>query len=224
MAKIELSSKRIQLSKANLYIVTVVTVACFVSVFALTASKTLLSQRSYQAKVISKKVDAKKQLQTNIKARDQLVSQYKLFVGTGTNIIGGSSTGAGDRDGDSAKIVLDALPSKYDYPALATSLEKLMSSASLSITNISGTDDELNQGSAAASRTPIPVDIPFVIAFDGTPQGTNAFLGTLARSIRPIQIQQITISGNDQKLSTNIKAKTYYQPGKSLDIKSEVVK
>jgi hypothetical protein len=223
MAKIELSSKRLQISKANLYIVTVVAIACFVSIFALTASKTLLSQRSYQAKVINQKVTAKKQLQANLEARDKLVAQYKLFVGNSTNAIGGVTVGNGDRDGDNAKIILDALPSKYDYPALATSLEKILSTSGLTITDISGTDDELNQG-ANSSSTPAPIDMPFTISFDGTPQSTSDFLGVLQRSIRPIRVQQITITGNDAKLSTNIVAKTYYQPEKNLNIKSEVVR
>lgn len=221
MAKIELSSKRLQISKANLFIVTVVSIACFISIFALTASKTLLSQRSYQAKVIDQKVKAKKQLQANLSARDTLVSQYKSFVGTDSNIIGGSTVGNSDRDGDNAKIVLDALPSKYDYPALATSLEKLMTTSGLTITNIGGTDDELNQSGASGTAT--PVEVPFTISFDGKPQNTKDFLSVLQRSIRPIQVQQITITGNDTKLSTNITAKTYYQPEKVLTIKKEVV-
>lgn len=222
MAKLELSSKRLQISKANLYIVTIVSVACFISIFALVASKSLLGQRSYQAKVIHQKVAAKKQLQANLAARNTLVSQYKAFVSTDSNIIGGSTAGSGDRDGDNAKIVLDALPSKYDYPALATSLEKLLTSSGLAITNIGGTDDEVNQ--SATSGAPTPIEVPFTISFDGEPQNTKDFLGVLQRSIRPVQVQQITITGNDVKLSTNITAKTYYQPEKKLTITKEVVK
>lgn len=221
MAKLELSTKRLQISKANLYIVTAVSIACFISIFALVASKSLLSQRSYQAKVISQKVEAKQRLQANLKARDTLVSQYKAFVNTDSNIIGGSAAGTSDRDGDNAKIVLDALPSKYDYPALATSLEKLLTMSGLTITNIGGIDDELNQ--TVTSSAPTPIDVPFTVSFDGEPQNTKDFLGVLQRSIRPINVQQITITGNDVKLATNIVAKTYYQPEKTLTIKKEVV-
>lgn len=224
MAKVEISSKRLQISKANLFIVTMVSIACFVTIFSLTASKSLLSQRSYQAKVISKKEVAKKQLQANLKARDQLVTQYKIFASNSSNIIGGNSTGTGDRDGDNAKIILDALPSKYDYPALATSLEKLMSTGGLTITNISGTDDEVNQSGLASSNAPTAIDMPFIVAFDGAAQSTQDFLAALHSSIRPMHVQQITITGNDTKLSTNITAKTYFQPEKNLKIKSEVVK
>ena len=215
------SPKRLKIDKANVMIVTVVAIACFVTVFALTVSKTLWSQRGYQAKVIGIKEDTKTQLQANLKARDQLVAQYKLFVSTPTNVIGGNSEGTGERDGDNARIALGALPSKYDYPALATSLEKLMTTNGVTITNISGTDDELNQAGATSAQ---PVDMPFVISFDGTPDDVQKFLTAMQRSIRPIQALQMTITGNDAKLSVTITAKTYYQPEKKLDIRSEVVK
>lgn len=222
MPKLELSSKRIQLDKANVMIVTVVAIACFVTVFSLVASKSFLSQLSYQNKVISKKEDAKKELAASIQARDKLVSQYKLFVGSETNIIGGAASGTTDRDGDNAKIVLDALPSKYDYPALATSLEKLMTASGLTISNIGGTDDEVAQ--AAAKATPSAVDVPFTLSFSGSSQSTQDFLGVMQRSIRPIQVQQITFSGNDSKLTTAITAKTYYQPEKTFKVNKQVVK
>ena len=226
MANTQISSKRLQISKTNLTIVIVVSVACFVSIFALTASKSLLSQRSYQAKVIAQKETAKTTLKANLKARDQLVAQYRLFVANPTNIIGGNTVGTGDRDGDNAKIILDALPSKYDYPALATSLEKLLQSKNLSITNISGTDDEVNQAIAAKGTGLVPaaVDMPFQIGFDGSSQSTQDFFGVVQNSIRPIQVQTVSISGNDAKLSTTIIAKTYYQPEKNLNIKTEVVR
>jgi hypothetical protein len=224
MPKLELSTKRLEISKANLFIVTVVSVACFVSIFALTASRALLSQRNYQAKVISLDVKAKKQLKANLDARDQLVTQYKGFVGSGLNAIGGSVVGTGDRDGDNAKIVLDALPSKYDYPALTSSLEKLMSQSGLTINSITGTDDELNQIGADSSVNPKPVPMPYTVAFSGDSKNTQNFLSVLQRSIRPMKVQQITITGSDSQLATTVTAQTYYQPEKSLTIKKEVVK
>lgn len=223
MAKLELSTKRVQLDKANVMIVTIVAIACFITVFSLVASKSLLGQLAYQNKVISAKDKANRELTASIQARDTLVSQYKLFVGSETNIIGGSASGTTDRDGDNAKIVLDALPSKYDYPALATSLEKLLVSSGLEISTIGGTDDEVNQ-SAAASGTPVATDMPFTLAFSGNAQSTQEFLGVMQRSIRPIQVQQIAFSGADDKLTTTLTAKTYYQSAKTFTVKKQVVK
>lgn len=224
MANTQVSFKHLQISKANLVIVIVIAAACFTTIFSLTASKVLIQQQSYQAKVIKKKTVARNNLEANLKARDKLVSQYKAFVGTPLNVIGGSSTGSGDRDGDNAKIVLDALPSQYDYPALATSLEKILLANSLTITSITGNDDELNQANVSASNSPVPVEMPFQFSFEGPTQQTESLFDSLQRSIRPLQVESITISGNDQKLTTSITAKTYFQPAKSLKITSEVVK
>lgn len=224
MAGTNLSVKHLQISRANLMIVIVVSVACFVTVFSLVASFSLLGQRNYQAKVIGTKEKAKQQLEQNIAARDQLVSQYKLFVNTPTNIIGGNATGAGDRSGDNARIVLDALPSKYDYPALVSSIEKLVSINNLSVSGISGTDDELAQAAVTASATPAPVDMPFTVSFEGNQASVQNFFTSLVNSIRPIQVQQVSVTGSDSRLSVTVLAKTYYQPEKILEIKNEVVK
>jgi Tfp pilus assembly protein PilO len=224
MAGVNISTKKIQIDKANLTIVVVVAVACFLTIFSLVASKVLVGELAYQKKVIDQKNHTRKVLKDNLAARDQLVAQYQAFVSTSTNAIGGSVTGAGDRDGDNAKIVLDALPSKYDFPALATSLEKLMSQNALSITAITGSDDEVAQSSSDSSSTPQPVEMPFQITFDGSTQQTSAFFDTLQKSIRPIKVQSVLITGSDTTVSTDISAVTYYQPQKSLNIRNEVVK
>jgi hypothetical protein len=202
--------------------VAVVAVACFLTIFSLVASHALLTQLSYQSKVIKKKTTARDTLQANLKARDQLVQFYSAFDNTTTNVLGGSATGTGQNDGDNAKIILDALPSKYDFPAVATSLEKLLSSNSLSINSIAGSDDEVAQ-SGSTSSAPQPVPMPFQISFSGNTDQTAALFATLQNSIRPIQVQTLTIAGSDASITTSITAQTYYQPEKNLNIKSEVV-
>jgi hypothetical protein len=224
MAKLALSTKRIQIDKANLTIVVVTSIAAFVTVFCLVGSKALLDQRAYQSKVISKKEIAKKQLTENIQAVDSLVNSYKAFTSGPLNLIGGLTTGTGDRDGDNAKIVLDALPSKYDFPALASSLEKMVQDNGTQIVNIQGTDDELNQEGNRASVTPQPVEMPFEVSVRGNYSAIQNLISVFEKSIRPFPIQSISISGKDSQISLDIKAKTYYQPEKSLNIKSETVK
>lgn len=224
MAQVAFSTKRIQIDKANLTIVVAVSLATFVTIFSLVSCKALLSQRAYQAKVIAKKTAAKKQLDSNIQAVQGLVNSYKEFVAPPNNLIGGTSTGQGDRDGDNAKIVLDALPSKYDYPALATSLEKLISDSGNKISAISGTDDELNQQKTDPTAAPTPVEIPFSANISGNYGSVQNLIGVFEKSIRPINIQKLVINGSDKQLTMSIDAKTYYQPEASLNITSEVVK
>jgi hypothetical protein len=147
--------------------VTATSVAAFLVVFALVASNTLVGQMLYQNRVISAKKTAKTQLVSDLSARDSLVSSYKTFVNPTTNLIGGSSTGNGPKDGDNAQLVLDALPSQYDFPALATTLEKLLTADNLQIESITGTDEELTQQNTSSS-TSSPVTMPFQFEVSGS--------------------------------------------------------
>ena len=221
-----ISTKRLQIDKANATMVGIVATAAFISVFSLVACKALLSQRSYQSRVIAEKTKALNQLKENNTEAEKLVDSYQQFVSEPINIIKGNSSGSGDRDGDSAKIVLDALPSKYDFPALATSIEKLLTSPELprpvAIETITGVDDEINQSQQAGGT--VPVEIPFEIGVTGEVASIQTLIGVLQRSIRPVSIRSLTLSGGDASLQLQVIAKTYYQPQRNLDITTKVVK
>src|ERR1700754_4779778 len=101
------SIKRVLINKANARIVAYVSVAAFILVFSLVATKTLISQATYQNKVIGVKRKAVDQLKSDIAATDQLKTAYKAFNSTAQNVLGGNPTGDGPGDGNNAKIVLD---------------------------------------------------------------------------------------------------------------------
>src|SRR3989344_1050345 len=209
MPKINFSSKRLQISKANSAIVAATATATFLVIFSLVAGKTLLSKRSYQARVIGEKKTALKQLEENEKNVEKLVASYKIFVEKPENAIGGVSTGTGDRDGDNAKIILDALPSKYDFPALATSIEKLLIDRNYQIESISGTDLEVEQSAKSSSSNPEPVEIPFDLSVKGNFTSFKSLMEVFELSIRPFYVNTLSISGDKDDLSLNINAKTY---------------
>lgn len=199
-------------------------IAAFLVAFSLVAGRSLLNKRAYQARVINAKEKAVTQLQANITATNTLVTSYKAFVSTPSNVIGGNPTGSGDKDGDNAKIVLDALPSQYDFPALTSSLEKMLSQNNYKINSITGTDDEVNQQKSDSSTNPKPIEIPFTVSVTSNVNGVKDLFGLLERSIRPIKVQTAEISGSNSQLTVNITAVTYYQPARSLNIQTEVVK
>jgi len=116
------------------------------------------------------------------------------------------------------------LPSKYDFPALATSLEKLISTQGLTIMSINGTDEELTQAVNQTSADPQPVTMPFQIQVAGSYESIRALVADLERSVRPFQVNKVELSGNEGSMTASIDAQTYYQPEKSLNIKTEVVK
>ena len=172
-----------------------------------------------------KKEKAKKQLAANVTAKDSLVSSYQQFEARTQNIIGGNPSGTGQNDGDNARIVLDALPSKYDFPALTTSIEKLLAqtASGVKIESITGTDDEVNQ-SKAKITTPTPVEMPFQASVTGSYAGLKSLVDGFERSIRPFNITALSLSGTDNSLRMDMSAKTYYQPEKKINIQLKEVR
>lgn len=216
-------NKRELIDKSNSKIVLAIAIATFLAVFSLIASQALWSQRGYQARVIEDKEKAVKQLNANKEAVKKLETSYRAFVETQDNAIGGDAQALGDRDGDNAKIVLDALPSKYDYPALVTSIEKLLSNNNFALDAISGEDQEITE---VKSESKEPVRMPFTITTEvnGYPQ-VDAFLRVLYASIRPINYNNLIISGSSESsLELNVEGFSYYQPSKGLTITEKVVK
>jgi len=213
------------IDKTNARIVVYVSVAAFILVFSLVATKTLISQAGYQNKVIKVKRTAVAQLRADIAATSQLKTAYDAFNSTPQNVLGGNPTGIGEQDGNNAKIVLDALPSSYDFPGLTTSLDTLLNSQKVKINSITGTDDEVAQSANQSSSSPQPVAIPFTTLIEGNYTDVQNVVNTYEKSIRPIQVQTIDISGSQKdKLTLTVTAQTFYQPAKSLKIKQEVVK
>jgi Tfp pilus assembly protein PilO len=202
------------------------TVAAFALIFALVAGKTLASQLSYQNRVIDAKKTALTRLRGDLAARTTLKASYDGFVAQNPNVIGGDMNGtASSKDGDNAKIILDALPSKYDFPALTTSLEKLITDQNLKIVGITGTDDEAAQAENATSPNPEPIAMPFQVQVNGSYQSIQNLVNVLLVSTRPFQIQTLELSGVDKaNMVANISAQTFYQPQKDLKITTQVVK
>jgi hypothetical protein len=221
MQKINLSTKRLAIDKANSTMLLAVGIAVFVVVFSLVSSKALLEQRSYQAKVITLKKKALDRIKTNADEVKKLDSAYREFAAKSPNVLEGNPRGDGDKDGDNPRIVLDALPSKYDFPAVATSLEKVLKN--YQIDAITGTDDEVGQAGNQASGTPQPVDIPFSVTVDLSPQALKPFFLIFEQSIRPFQVSKVTISSSEQGLNVILAGKTYFQPEKTFSVQQEVI-
>jgi hypothetical protein len=219
-----LSIKRTLIAKSNTTIVVITSGACFIVVFCAVASLSLLSQLSYQNRVIGADKDALKQLRLNVQAAQNLAVSYSAFTSTPTNIIGGDPHGSGQQDGDNTKIVLDALPSKYDFPALATSLENLLNNQGVEIQSIGGTDDAANQANNQSSSSPAPQPIPFQIQVQGDYNAIQRVIGAFDRSVRPFQIQTLQLGGDQNKLTLTITAQTFWQPTRDLSNRTKVVK
>ncbi len=221
-----ISTKKIQIDKANSVIVAAVGIAAFLVTFSLISTKSLLSRRAYQARVITAQEQARDKLDENINSVKDLKTRYYEFVGRSENIIKGSSTGKSPNDGDNARIILDALPSKYDYPALASSLEKIVKDRGYIIHSMTGIDQEVEQNSTESSGVQQAVEMPFELTAEGSYKGIVDLLVAFRRSIRPFHVQVLTFEAEEDDVDAvklGIQGKSYYQPERTLSITEEVV-
>lgn len=219
-----ISLKQVMIDKSNSRMVMIAGIAAFVAVFSLVASKSLMDQRAYNDKVIGAKKETLQQLEANLNARDQLVRSYTTFQNSEINVIGGSSAASGGNNGDNASIVTDSLPFRYDFPALTTSLEKMIITRGLSINTITGTDDAVAQQMNLLSAAPEAVPIPFEIGVTGAYADIQLLINDMQKSIRPFVIQNISLTASEENnMTATITAQTFYQPSKELTITKEVI-
>ena len=217
------SQKHALVDRANAIMMTTIAITSVIVVFSFFAGKALIGQYSYQNKVIGQKKDTLKQVKQNSKNADQLVASYKAFATEPINILGGDPNGSGPKDGDNPRIVLDALPSQYDFPGLISSLEKLLVGGGYRIDSIGGTEQP-DLETEATGTNPTVVEIPFPIAIAANYGDVQRLVSMLESSIRPIYINTMTLSGTDADMRLTLDAKTFYQPEKKFDVTSEVVK
>lgn len=213
------NSKRVQVDKDKTTIFAIVSVAAFITVASLMVARGLWSQTAYLSKVADKKEVAVKQLEANKSAVVTLEESYKKFKEQTPNLLGGSIEGASEKDGDNAKLILDSLPSKYDFPALTTSIERLL--VGYGINGITGVDDTV------AQQTTDPaigvVEIPFSVDVYSNYEGIKELINSLHKSIRPFQVTKLEFRGTNDRLQAFISAKTFYQPERGLEITEEPV-
>jgi hypothetical protein len=211
------SIKHFQIDKNQTNMLVVIAVTTALVIFCLFATKSLITKGLYQNRALKARRAAASQLQANYTAAQTLFTQYKVFASQDPNLIGGTISGQGNQNGDNPKIVLDALPSKYDAPALATSIEKILIDQNIKISSLSITDDP-TANSDQAEANPQAKIITFSFSGSSTYQGIQQLTQTFEKSIRPFDITNLQLSGTDNSLHLTASVNTYYQPAKSLDL------
>src|SRR3990167_11304168 len=225
--KVPRSGKQLKMDKSNTSVVVTVVVATIIVVFCGFSAKALFTQGAYQRRVVDAKHQTVKQLEDNITAAQSLSQQYDVFESANPNAIGGKSDvaeNAAPPDGKNSRIVLDALPTQYDFPALISSLSKLLGMNGISSPSVGGTD----QGSGLSSQ---PTANPQPQSIDQIPIGGSASYGAVQnlikdfeRSIRPYNITSLQISGNEGQMTVNLIATTHFQPTTAIVLEKKQVK
>lgn len=222
------STKQIQIDKAQSSMLTIVATAVAVTVFSLVSTKALLSQAAYQRRVINARHLSNSQIQQSIKQAGTLIDQYNnVFENpNAANALGGKNDASNNStppNVDNARLVLDALPTTYDYPALLTSIQKVLTDSGIGSPSIGGSDQSTPTSSASASN-PQPLPIELTISGTATYQGVQTLISSLQQSIRPFDITKLTLSGNESSMVVTLNVTTYYQPAKSLLVNSKEIR
>jgi Tfp pilus assembly protein PilO len=212
-SKFKISSKHVLIDKANSSILVASLIAVALVVFSIVACVALSKEMGYQSKVINLREKAKTVLGNNVTAVDSVVAAYKTFEAETTSVIG-----TADKN---SVVVLDALPSKYDFPALTSSIEALALESGTTLSSITGSDNEAT--AEQDSLAPKPIEIPFEFSATGKLASLQVLVGKLERSIRPIVIKSISFAASGDNIQVNISAVTYYQPEKQLGITESIV-
>ncbi len=210
----QLSTKHVLVDKANTTVIIAAAAAAAIVVFSLFASKALIDKISYQNKVIGKRSTANEQLEKNIDSKNQLVASYTAFSESPESVLGTPES--------NSKIVLDALPSKYDFPALATSIDGIITGAGMAVESINGSD--LETSAEQSNVSPTPVVVPFEFLAKGSYDAARKLITDLQRSIRPFKVISVDFTASEGGIVTvRVAGETYYQPAKDLGIQSKKV-
>jgi Pilus assembly protein, PilO len=215
---LEFTTKQTLVDKDNTFILFLLATTSAVTIFCLVSANSLYAKMNYQNKVIGIKNNAANQLDSNYNASQNLTSSYQKFQAQSVPVKGVQSN---------AVMVLDALPSKYDFPALFTSLSARMLSDKLIEKNLTATDNQVN--ALQSSPDPKLVAMPFSISGEGSIMSIESYISDLENSIRPMVISNIVIdigqtTGSSQSIpKLDIKATTYYQPEKTFKIVNKTV-
>ncbi len=211
-------------SGSNLYLIIIICVV--VTTFSLTSTKALIDQASYQRRVIGARQATVKQLRDNLQAAKSLSDQYSVFNGGTTNVIGGKNSSDPNvlpPDGDNARIVLNALPSNYDFPALISSMAKILADDQIGSPSVGG-NDQSAQIDTNPRDTTAPIAIPLTVNGTATYQAIRKLVNDLERSTRPYDIISLQLRGSNDNMAFALEMNTYFQPAKKLNLSDKEVR
>lgn len=203
------SSKHTLIEKANSTMVVMAVVAAIIVSFSIVISKFMIDQISYNNRVIGAKEDVRDVINENIVTADELSKSLSALEASDNLIKAQGSK-------KNSVVVLDALPSKYDFPAIATSMALLAESTGVTLDNFGGSDNEASAEQDAAE--PTTTEIPFEVTVKGSYGEVQEFIRNLEFSIRSMDIQTIAYGGSDAELEAELEINTFYQPSKNLEV------
>lgn len=224
--------KFLQKSGKNMFAwVTIASIMCSVSI----VFSVILFQRIF---FINKVIDEKNKTLNTLASNNHAIPSLEDAVRALNSNQDLISAKARQTD-DAVQVVLDALPTDSNYPALGASFQQVLLNNKPDIEVLSLS---VNQSNAAASlveskKIPGVYEMSFDFSVQGSPESILDFLKYLEKSIRAIDTKKMTIyarlittkdeKGNPVQKQANvlsISGVTYYQPVKEIKVETKEIK
>ena len=212
--------KRQQIEVAGRTMFVWVAIAAVALSFCIATGQYLFTKWDFNNKILGKKYTTAQTLANNITNAQKLKQEVDNL--TANQDLASIKT---NPDDPNTKSVLDALPTTFDPAALATSLQQVVLSRSgVSIENISVPPDMDVSAGAEAPSAKGPQEIKFSFAVTGTYDKIRTLMIDLDRTVRPMKLTSMALSGDDENLRAAFDFVTYYQPAQTVSLGEEEVK
>lgn len=221
--------KRQQISNANrMMFLWVAGVSAVVGVMVV-ASIFLMQKAMFNEKILAEKSKTVSTLVNNNKVVGELQNQIRV-LNTNENLKKVMVPG----EVQPIQVVLDALPSDANSSAFGASLQRNFLTAdgikldTLVVDPVHGVEVQDGTGGSATSedgKAGDKINFSFTVSTDrANPDGLKNLLLKMERSIRPIDLTNVTIEAQQDKLILRADGYTYYKPAQSIELKNKVVK
>lgn len=216
--------KRQQISGANRMMFMWVAIASALISFAAVVSFFMIQRLAYNQRVIGAQEKSINTIRANMTAADTLLKEVKV-KNTSSML---TLLKANEAD-EPAQVILDALPSNPNSAAFGASLqEKFLNKPgvridAVSVTPIQGVEDDgtaaTDAGSATGSTNYSKILFSYTVS---VPTGRADLLWEIIkdmeRSIRAVNVTNLSIDNNSSEISMKVDGEAYYQPAATLQL------
>jgi hypothetical protein len=195
-------------------------VAIVVSVFLVQMSiynEKVLSEKQKTITTLTNNQNSISALEDNIRALDANQSLIDLKA---------------QSDDRAIQVILDALPSDANSSALGASIQnkllygiKDLTLISLQVDPVAGVESSSASQSLVSSVSAVsPYVINFKFSVSGSETALKEALKRLEASIRTIDVVSLKIEGQNNNNTMTVRARAFYEPAQTVDLKDKVVK
>ena len=214
--------KRQAIDKANqTMFLWVAAAAIALSIFVVTI-QFMYVQMDFNNRVLAKERETDSTLTKNIENANKLKSAFNILNSSDENV--------------NSEKVLSALPVDRNSSAFGAAIQNTIAPASAvqiqslsfgdSETIVGADSDTTSSSSSATSEATAgntqPLQVSIVVS--GSYANIASFIANLEKVTRPISIDSIDLSGSGDSMTLNLQMTTFYQPKKTVDITTKVIK